>query len=82
MDGNAFASRDVSDDLFATNRIAALRAVDQQFVKARDLELGVGADAEHPLDGACQTGLRLSAADSLMPSGTRRASTCFAEIFP
>ncbi len=38
VDGDAFATRDVPNDLFATNRIATSGAVDEQVILSFDLQ--------------------------------------------
>src|SRR5678815_3140758 len=52
MNGNTLASSDVSDDFFTTNGVAALGAIDEQFIETCDFELGIPSDAEHLLDCA------------------------------
>ena len=48
MHGDAFAARDISDDRFAANRIAALGAVDHQIVDTFDLDDEIAAGPDGP----------------------------------
>src|SRR2546428_2406638 len=50
MDRDAFAARDVADDLFAANRVATPRAEPHEIVEALDLDLLL-ACPEYALDG-------------------------------
>ena len=50
MHGDTLAARDVSNDLFAADWIAAFRAINQQVVETFDLKLGIASDAKNPLD--------------------------------
>ena len=89
MHGHALAPGDEADNLFAANRITAVRAVHQQVVVSSDFNGRVVA-AEDPADDAGQAAcpvaiavrwapVRLSAP---LPSGSTLARMLRAENFP
>ena len=53
MDRDAFAARDVTDNFFAADRIAALRSIHQQIVKTFHLKFCVGSQSENTFDDRC-----------------------------
>src|SRR5688500_9253537 len=50
MDSHALTARDVSNDFFPTNRIAALGSVNKKVIESLDLELGVLSQPQYTFD--------------------------------